>query len=439
MLRSMYSGIAGMRNFQTKLDVIGNNIANVNTFGYKKGRVVFKDLMSQSISGASTPTDNRGGTNPAQVGLGATMAAIDMVATQGSLQTTGRQLDLAINGDGFFVVNRGGLNMYTRAGNFYLDQQGTLVTADGYKVQGYQVREDGTIDPLTLGEIKVDTNAFMSPKATTQVSMVGNLNASAEIPTSGPTSTPITSGTTPLSTQLTSNETSMDLKVRDSLGNEHDIRVIYTKTANNTWDYEAYRVDFSTGVYGDRVTNGTGGTLAFDSTGKLSPAPASTIEGFTISAAALNNGADNLAVNFNFDSISQVSGSSTIAVGEKDGNGEGYIESFNIGASGEVVGVFSNGEVQVLSQIGVATFANNGGLTKSGNNYFTESNNSGVAKIGFAGIGRGSIQSAALEMSNVDLSEEFTEMITAQRGFQANTRIITTSDEILQELVNLKR
>ena len=143
MLRSMYSGISGLKNFQTKLDVIGNNIANVNTFGFKKGRVTFKDTMSQMVSGASAATDNRGGKNATQVGLGSTLATVDTIHTGSSLQTTGRSLDLGIDGDGYFVVSQGGANMYTRAGNFYLDDNGSLVNADGLKVQAF--KEDGTM------------------------------------------------------------------------------------------------------------------------------------------------------------------------------------------------------------------------------------------------------------------------------------------------------
>ncbi|NNU82586.1 flagellar basal body rod protein FlgG [Geobacillus sp. BMUD] len=267
MLRSMYSGIGAMRNFQTKLDVIGNNIANVNTYGFKKGRTIFKDLMSQTISGASGPNAGagRGGTNPKQVGLGAQLAAIDTVHTQGSLQTTGRVLDLAISGDGFFVVGdaSGNNRMYTRAGNFYLDSQGYIVNTDGQY-------------------------------------LLGTGNVRLQVPP--------------------------------------DAR------------------------------------------------------------------------------------------------------SISIGTDGVVTIVNASGNLQSLGTIQLAKFSNNDGLEKAGNNLFRETTNSGTPALGAPGAnGAGTIVSGALEMSNVDLAEEFTEMIVAQRGFQANTRIITTSDEILQELVNLKK
>lgn len=264
MLRSMYSGISGLKNFQTKLDVIGNNISNVNTYGFKKGRTVFKDLYSQTVSGASAPGANRGGVNPKQVGLGSQLAAIDTLHSPGSTQFTGQTLDLAIEGDGFFIVKDGPAATdlkYTRAGNFYLDRNGTLVDGDGRFVQG------------TAGNITIPSDAT----------------------------------------------------------------------------------------------------------------------------------------------------------------------EMSIGQDGKVNYV-QNGVLNEAGQINIATFNNPGGLQKVGGNLFVSSPNSGIASTGVPqAAGRGSIQSGSLEMSNVDLSEEFTEMIVAQRGFQANTRIITTSDEILQELVNLKR
>ncbi|KAA0547932.1 flagellar hook protein FlgE [Bacillus sp. BGMRC 2118] len=412
MLRSMYSGISGMRNFQTKLDVIGNNISNVNTFGYKKGRVTFKDLMSQTVAGASTPTANRGGTNPQQVGLGATMGSIDTITTQGSLQTTGRQLDLAVNGDGYFTVKNGNQSLYTRSGNFYLDREGTLVTAEGHKVQGFAIDENGQVTN-NLQDIKIDTSTFMPPKATENVLFGGNLFAGAK----------------------EGESTSADFKVKDSLGFDHDITVTYTKTANaNEWNYQFTLP--GGGTFPADPANLP--TISFDSsTGRVTGATASG--NLQINSATLGNGVQDLDIDIDFSTVTQVNTANTIALRDRDGNSEGYLESFNISASGEVVGVFTNGEVNVLSQIALATFSNTSGLVKAGGNMFQPSNNSGEPLMSVPGQGSGSIQSAALEMSNVDLSEEFTEMITAQRGFQANTRIITTSDEILQELVNLKR
>jgi flagellar hook protein FlgE len=429
MLRSMYSGIGGMKNFQTKLDVIGNNISNVNTFGFKKGRTTFKDLVSQQLSGASNPTDNRGGTNPRQIGLGGTIASIDTIHTQGSLQTTGRALDLGISGDGFFIVNNGNLSYYTRAGNFYLDRQGTLVTADGLKVQGFQPNATGTgINPNAFGDLRIEAGNVIPPQSTTQVTFKGNLDATQAI------------GATPPERVF------IQHKVTDSLGGVHDVRMQFERTGAGTWNYTAQRFDSTvtppTSPWVALNTPVTG-TLNFDANG----APITT--GFPVppanlvlSPAELGNNVNPITIPLSVDmfkGLTQFEGSNTADVDIVNGNSEGFLESFNISQTGEINGVYTNGEVRILGQIAMATFNNTGGLTKSGENLFQISNNSGLPNVGFAGQGRGVMAGSTLEMSNVDLSEEFTEMIVAQRGFQANTRIITTSDEILQELVNLKR
>ncbi|MFI8686267.1 flagellar basal-body rod protein FlgF [Rossellomorea sp. NPDC077527] len=407
MLRSMYSGISGMKNFQTKLDVIGNNIANVNTYGYKKGRVTFQDLMNQTVSGASRATANRGGQNAKQVGLGSSLSSIDTIQTQGSLQTTGRSLDVAISGDGYFVVRQGNNEMFTRAGNFYLDSNGNLVTGQGNLVQGYPVNADGDVNKSGTADIKIDTNTTMAPQATSKATYNGNLKSSAPIGA----------------------EVELETKVKDSLGKDISIKLLMNKTAQNTWG-----VTISSLTNDVTVSAGQTTSLTFDAGGKLtSQVP------FPITLNNQTGGNQSQSIDLDFSKITQFDSSSSANVDTVDGNSEGYLESFNIGSSGEVNGVFSNGEVRVLSQLALATFSNPGGLTKAGSNLFQASNNSGLPNQGVAGEGRGSLQSGSLEMSNVDLSEEFTEMITAQRGFQANTRIITTSDEILQELVNLKR
>ncbi|WP_370222779.1 flagellar hook protein FlgE [Cytobacillus sp.] len=394
MLRSMYSGISGMKNFQTKLDVIGNNIANVNTFGYKKGRVTFKDTMNQTISGASAAQDNRGGKNPMQVGLGTTLATIDTIHTGSSLQTTGRSLDLGIDGDGYFVVRQGDAQFYTRAGNFYLDDNGNLVNADGLKVQAYGVNPATGDVTNQLGDIAVNVNSIMSPTPTSNIPIEGALSATA----------------------TEDYEYMQQIKVVDSKGVSHTVEVTFKKlNVANQWNVSVNGT--SAGNINFQNTPPTGPiTWPLDLDGSGNP---DTIT-LDISKLVQNGNQSNALVNPN-------------------GNTEGSLESFNIGAMGEINGVYSNGLVRTLGVLALAKFSNTSGLTKAGNNLFQESINSGTANINVAGEGRGSIASGSLEMSNVDLSEEFTEMITAQRGFQANTRIITTSDEILQELVNLKR
>ncbi|MCM3600183.1 flagellar hook-basal body complex protein [Robertmurraya korlensis] len=390
MLRSMYSGISGMKNFQTKLDVIGNNIANVNTYGFKKGRVTFKDTMNQMVSGASAAQDNRGGKNPIQVGLGSTLATIDTIHTQSSLQTTGRSLDLAISGDGYFIVNQGDAKFYTRAGNFYLDDNGTLVNGDGYKVQAFTVNANGNATNQ-LGDVAVNVNAVLPAVKTSKIEFSGNLSLDSVI------------GGTPFTQQI---------QIVDANGNTRRADVHFVKASATEWN-----------VFVDKPTTDPSPlVVTFDPTTGDSTTNQINVNGIDI----------------DFSKLTQNTGS-TNALVNPDGNTEGSLESFNIGSLGEVNGVYSNGLVRTLGILALAKFSNSSGLTKAGGNLFQESINSGVANINVAGEGRGSIAAGTLEMSNVDLSEEFTEMISAQRGFQANTRIITTSDEILQELVNLKR
>ncbi len=399
MLRSLYSGISGMKNFQTKLDVIGNNIANVNTYGFKKGRVTFKDAMNQTIAGASAAQNNRGGKNPIQVGLGSTIASIDSVQTQSSFQTTGRALDLAVSGDGYFIVKQGNAQYFTRAGNFYLDNNGTLVNADGMKVQ--------SIKNGILQDITVNVNAVLPAKQTTAITMAGNLPVDAK-------------GDTKLVQQI---------QVVDDSGTAHtlDMTIKSIDPTTGNWD-----VSFTDNTLDDPTANIVNQPIKIDPNN-----PAAD----TLIALKVNDGTGNpkpLNVNFSQRNLTMTAGSID-AQATTDGNLQGSLESFNIGSDGVINGVFSNGSVLPLGQLALAKFSNPSGLDNASGNLFRQSVNSGVANINTPGNGRGTIAAGSLEMSNVDLSEEFTEMIVAQRGFQANTKIITTSDEILQELVNLKR
>lgn len=421
MLRSMYSGISGLKNLQTKLDVIGNNVANVNTYGFKKSRVTFSDAMNQTVSGASAATANKGGTNSKQIGLGSTIATIDTIHTQSSLQTTGRDLDLGISGDGYFVVKQGESLSYTRAGNFYLDDNGTLVNANGLKVQAYKIDENGKRSK-TIGDVAVNVNAILPAITTTKISVSGNLASDA----------------------IDGTVFSQQMKVVDEKGKEQTATIYFQKNGDDKWEL----FDEEPAALGDTSTTKPKPftSVNFDANGQI--VAADKIQaGQTInissgkeddSDTAVDESVQKVNLDFDFSNLTQVKGSTTALV-KPDGNKEGKLESFNIGSSGEINGVYSNGLIITLGQLAVAKFSNASGLMKTGGNTFQESINSGTANINIAGEGRGVIASGSLEMSNVDLSEEFTEMIVAQRGFQSNSRIITTSDEILQELVNLKR
>ncbi|EDL63949.1 flagellar hook protein [Bacillus sp. SG-1] len=396
----MYSGISGMKNFQTKLDVIGNNIANVNTYGFKKGRVTFKDTMNQTISGASAAQEARGGRNPMQVGLGSTLSTIDTIHTQSSLQSTGRPLDLAINGDGYFVVKQGDAQFYSRAGNFYLDDNGTLVNGDGMKVQSY---ENGV-----LQDIKVNVNAQLPAKITESISMFGNLSNDAV-------------GNEPFVQQI-------NVVTNDGKQITLDMKLTPQGTPSTKWGMEFINQN------GDTPLNSAAYVLDFGNPVDPAANPPNVDLPYTDS----NGITQNLNVTMDYTQLTNLGGDLSAAA-DPDGNTAGSLESFNIGSMGEINGVYSNGEITTIGYLALAKFSNPSGLTKAGGNSFQQSVNSGTPNVNVAGEGRGTIVSGSLEMSNVDLSEEFTEMISAQRGFQANTRIITTSDEILQELVNLKR
>ncbi|ANP72477.1 flagellar hook protein FlgE [Cryobacterium arcticum] len=395
MLRSLYSGISGLRAHQTMLDVTGNNIANVNTTAFKASATQFQDTLSQLTQGASGPGAQTGGTNPAQVGLGVQVAGISTNFTQGSSQSTGKAGDMLISGDGFFVTQQGGETVYSRAGTFDFDSAGRLVTPSGAIVQGWGavngvVNEGGAVGNLTL-----PVNAVIPGAATSKVGVTGTLPSDA-----GP-------GTQVL----------RDVKVYDASGAARTLSLTFTKDpAGSGWEVSG--VDggaaVKTSLVFTKESVTSGGTLVI---GDLAAG------GVTVDLTGLKGMAG----------ISAVKAS-------PDGSAPGALESYSFGKDGTLVGLFSNGEQKALGRIALATFTNPGGLEKTGSNGYRATFNSGTAELGAPGsTGLGSLTGGALEMSNVDLSQEFTNLIVAQRGFQANARIITTSDEVLQELTNLKR
>lgn len=408
MMRSMFAGVSGLRNHQTRMDVIGNNIANVNTVGYKTSRVTFQDALSQTIRGATAPQGNRGGINPQQVGLGVALSSIDVLHTPGNLQTTGVNTDLAIQGNGFFILGgEGNQRYYTRAGNFTMDTSGRLVYGNGLQLQGWMANDAGKIQ--TGGNpqgITLPIGTTIDPQATSKITLTGNLNSS-----------------TPDGESFTRN-----LPVYDSLGNPHTIQIVFTKTAAGQWSWAAQD---STGA----PISGAGGTLQFDTAGHLTDGSPGAITGWTPGP-----GVADLDIAIDFSAISQQHAEDSSVGYKQDGYRMGYLDSYRIDSAGTVIGIFTNGLANNIAQIAVATFNNPAGLEKMGETMFRTSSNSGEAQINISGIGgAGTVTPGALEMSNVDLSQEFTDMIVTQRGFQANSRIITTSDEMLQELVNLKR
>jgi flagellar hook protein FlgE len=422
MLRSLFSAISGLQAHQTKMDVVGNNIANVNTVGFKSSTTVFEDTLSQVLRNGSAPTANTAGTNPAQVGLGVKVAAIATNFSQGSTQATGRDSDFMISGDGFFVTKTGNQQTYTRAGSFDFDAGGRLATPDGNILQGWMAT-NGTVD--TNGPLKDLTIPFgqtLAPVATTKGIVTGNLSAEASA------STPVGN---PVQTQVT---------MYDPLGNAHQISYIFTPTG--TADQWGVTVQDENGAA--LATTPAALTVNFDPTasatnGKIIPASAQTFTFDPSSSFPDWTG----AVSADLSAVTQFGGKNTaIAKAPVVGGGSavGTLESFSLGNDGTITGVYSNGLREPIGQLALANFANPGGLTKSGNSSYSVGDNSGAAQIGTAGTGgRGTLTAGALEMSNVDLSQEFTGLIIAQRGFQANSKVITTSDQILQDLVQMKQ
>lgn len=463
MMRSLYAGVSGLQNHQTRMDVIGNNIANVNTYGFKRGRVDFQDMISQQLSGAAKPTTEVGGVNPKQVGLGMSVAAIDTIFTQGNLQSTGVGTDIAIQGNGFFIEKNGEKSYYTRSGAFSLDNEGTLVNpANGFRVQGWMARDvDGQQilrTSATPEDLIIPVGSKDPARATTMVNYACNLDKNLPIIPENPTEADVMKGTW-----------TTEMKIYDSFGVEHNLTVAFTRVPDNPNQWvAAVQVDPDAGE--DRETRiglgttdgmGTTFTVNFDNNGVLASVtdsagntsnPAGEIilqTSFNVPDANLNEDGtpyrQNFALNLGtigsmINTVTQSASPSSTKAYSQDGYTLGYLDNFKIDSSGIITGVYSNGTNRTIGQIALATFTNQSGLEKAGDNTFVESNNSGMANIGTSGIaGKGSMLAGTLEMSNVDLSEQFTDMIVTQRGFQSNAKTIQTADTLLETVINLKR
>ena len=438
----MFSGVSGLRAHQTRMDVIGNNVANVNTVGFKSGRVTFQEIFAQTLQGAGAPdaATGRGGTNPMQVGLGLGVGSIDTLMTRGSLQRTDNPTDLSIEGDGFFIVRGGSGDTFnfTRAGNFGLDKLGNLVAGGGMNVYGWQAYSRGTdgsyifdtelpIEPINLYADDHNLNKRMiAAKATQNIVLSGNLDAAY---TAYPADPKAKSFTVPMT-------------VYDSLGNDYKINIIFQKTgetigtpSSSTWTWSIPGNTTTPPTY--TIGMPTSPTITFDDKGKIT---STTVTTQTISMTP-GVAAEPMSIKLDFSQITMYSADSSVKPTNIDGYPTGNLVTFNVDANGILTGIYSNGQQQPLGMIALAYFTNPAGLQKIGDNLYIPTTNSGdfnkALKAGSEGVG--TLNPGTLEMSNVDLSKEFTDMIITQRGFQANSRIITTSDEMLQELVNLKR
>lgn len=571
MLRSLFAGVTGSRSHQSRMDVIGNNIANVNTIGYKSARMTFQEAFAQTIRSGSRPSENIGGTNPAQIGLGNMIRSIDVDMTQGGLESTEKLTDMAIDGDGFFVLSDGEATKYTRDGSFTLDGEGYLVApGSGYKVMGWMAT-DGKIDKSeSLKAIRIQLGESMTAQATDMVRYRGNLNAessglfdlealgigaevarmlhdaakaAAETTTNPSDPSDVAGGVessgtsintdisallsaakdkasgrdataadvvaairkdatvtnadlrnavadacdrvasaipgataqdvisaleriqntvatvtarateaaqeaaadrsaTPAdvrdavgdvldstnvllaSAQAAPSEWSTQTEIYDSQGVKHELHLVFTKVDDNRWVWRAV----SPGATGE-------GTVIFRADG--------TVDRDYMSQQVVvdpANGAALINATLDFSNITQFGAGSSVADAFVTGFPSGTLESFKIDPDGTITGIYSNQQNEILGQIVLAKFTNPAGLSRDGNNLYTETANSGTANIGSAAeSGRGKIMSGQVEMSNVDLAREFTDMIITLRGFQANARLITTAEEMLQELIQLKR
>lgn len=463
MMRSLYSGVSGLQNHQTRMDVIGNNISNVNTTGFKRGRVNFQDMISQQVAGAAKPTEELGGVNPKDVGLGMTISTIEQVFTQGNLQSTGVGTDVAIQGNGFFIVKNGDESFYTRNGVFGLDRDGTLVNpANGMRVQGWMARdlngEQIVQTAATPTDLVIPVGSKDPAKATENVLFACNLNKNTPEILEGASASDVAKGTW-----------NTEQKIYDSFGNEHLLSISFTKVPGvaNSWqatvNVDADNADFTQTRIGLGTTDGVQNTFIvnFDNYGQLSSVTDSAgnisnetgeivlQSSFTVADANADENGTLARQSFNINlgtigsmknTITQSASKSTTKAYSQDGYTLGYLDNYKIDSSGTITGVYSNGTNRVIGQIALATFSNDRGLEKAGDNTYVETNNSGQANIGESGVaGKGSLLAGALEMSNVDLSEQMTDMIVTQRGFQANSKTIQTADTLLETVLGLKR
>ncbi|MEW6197028.1 MAG: flagellar hook protein FlgE, partial [Bacteroidota bacterium] len=542
------------RNHQSMMDVIGNNISNVNTIGFKGSRVTFSDTFNQFVKAGTNPTETTGGTNSFQVGLGMKINSIDRNWNQGTFERTGITTDLGLQGSGMFVLKSDGQKFFSRAGAFIFDADGKLVSPqNGAVVQGKVANNDGVIPPgNNLEDIVIDTNLKLPAVATTNISWGGNLKSDSELTrtqeviqrgninssalaigdsTTATTATvyneygdaysfeviyektadnvydlnwrlldsdgaEVTTGTIPNltfedngsgtwvldatssalfdgtnnrvnvpasnidfvfdATTVTQNSSTQTLSISadnnripnvvsgsvtifDSLGTAHQVTLKFTKIDDNLWTWTSSVPGQST-IDGQSAS--TNGTILFNADGTIDPANVSpnNPQLTFVPKGGANTAVIDLDFGEGFSGVTQTSSSSVVSALSQDGSPSASLSNLNIDQYGNIVGIFSNGSSRNLAQIMVATFNNLNGLISVGDNMYSAYANSGEPRIGSLGEETGTtVQSGALEQSNVDLSEEFTRMIVSQRGFQANARVITTADNLLQEITNLIR
>jgi flagellar hook protein FlgE len=421
MFTSFASSLSALSAQAIAVDVVGNNLANVNTPGFKNSTVYFRDLVTQAMGSSG---------GELQVGLGVGRPITVRQFAQGSIQASGRSLDAAIQGDGFFITrNKAGNTLYTRSGNFQVDLDGHLLTATGERVQGW------TADPLTgavntsatVSDIVLTGGSLKPPRVTTQFSLDLNLDSSAEAGAASTFSTP--------------------MEVFDTLGTPHALTVSFTKTGPNTWQYDV-------SIPGGEVSGGTAGvpfpipgasgTLTFGADGRLTDPPPGTP--IAIDITGLNSGASDMHITWDLYTpagagrLTQFGQASAVSANSQNGTAAAQLVRVGVADGGRILAQYSNGLELAVGQLALAAIVNPESLVAVGNNMFQLTARSATPVVGVPGTGgRGEIVGGATEYSTVDIAREFTQLIVLQRGYQANSRVITTADELSQETLNLKR
>jgi flagellar hook protein FlgE len=417
IINGLFSGRAGIESHGAGIAVIADNISNANTTSYKSARPEFTDLLAGNLGGS-------GGTT---IGSGSQLSGVTEIFSQGTFEFTGRGLDLAIDGNGFFVLDDNGSRSYSRAGNFQIDASGNLLNQNGLKVLGFPSSGAGGLE-----EINVNT-VTQSNVATTEIELTGNLNAAAAV-----TTVP----TNPASFSVLSTNASFStfVDVFDSLGASHSISVYFFKTGSGSFTAQAFAdgADISGGTAGVPVKLGSDATLTFGSGGIRTTVGSPDITATPVPGWA--NGSSSSGIAITFDPFTQFASPSNITSISQDGRGGGNVVSFSVEGNGELFAQLDNGQTTVIGTLAMATFSNTEGLRRTGNSLYVETTSSGEPVTGTPNVGQfGGIQSGALELSTSDIAGDFIKLISLQRGFQGSSRIITSINDLLNEIINLAR
>ena len=425
MIRSLRTGVTGLRSNQLRLDAIGNNIANVNTTGFKRSRILFQDALTQRIATGGRLSGG-GQATVSNIGNGVSTASVDQVWSQGSLDYTNLPTDLALAGDGFFLAKSGQGNVLTRSGAFTFDSEGFLVTQGGLRVQGWEAGANGEVTTGPLQDVRIDPGLTADPVRTNEMSITGNFSVEREVGAGEPVT--------------------MSSVIYDGTGQAHTVVITVEKTADSDpaatpptggeWTVTGAEIagdpNATPPVAATPLTVASG-TLTFDPDGMLIAGGAVELAGAFPDGSALD-------IDLDATRVTQFGGSTTVSVASQNGLPAGDLIDYQFDQSGRLVLSFSNGARTTAAQLALGLVSNPDGLDQVGDGFFSVTAASGTLRVGRGGAEiPANVISGALETSNVDLAEEFTDMIVAQRGYQANARVITTSDELLQETVQLKR